>query len=250
MMMETLSKEFLDSCRRDNGKILRGENMTRIETFVDAAFAFSFTMLVISIDVIPQNPQQLLELSRDIPAFLFSASIIGAIWLAHSNWSRAFGLQDKLTVTLSLGLVMLVLIFVYPIKLMVQATVLFMSQGALGVNIFDTGGWDNGEVTSLFVYFGLGLIALSLIIISFYMNTLRYRDEIRLRNYEIFYCKRAIYTWLILAATALFSCLVALNSSGENVALAGYVYSSLWFTISLMRFLYARKNPNSDPSAD
>jgi uncharacterized membrane protein len=35
---------------------MRGENMTRIETFVDAAFAFAFTMLVISIDEIPRSP--------------------------------------------------------------------------------------------------------------------------------------------------------------------------------------------------
>ena len=47
--MQQLSGEFLDSCRRDDGRILRGENMTRIETFVAAAFAFAFTMLVILI---------------------------------------------------------------------------------------------------------------------------------------------------------------------------------------------------------
>ena len=92
--------------------------MTRIETFVDAAFAFAFTMLVISIDEIPQSPVELFELSKDIPAFLLSAMVLGLIWFSHSNWSRIFGLQDKLTVNLSLALVMLVLVFVYPIKLM------------------------------------------------------------------------------------------------------------------------------------
>jgi uncharacterized membrane protein len=53
--MQKLSDEFLDSCRREDGRILRGENMTRIETFVDAAFAFVFAMLVISIDEIPKR---------------------------------------------------------------------------------------------------------------------------------------------------------------------------------------------------
>jgi uncharacterized membrane protein len=248
--METLSKEFLDSCRKDGGKTLRGESMTRIETFVDAAFAFSFTMLVISIDVIPQNPQELLELSRDIPAFLFSATIIGAIWLAHSNWSRVFGLQDKLTVALSLALVMLVLIFVYPIKLMVQATVIYLSEGSLGTDIFASGGWENNEVASLFVYFGLGLFALSLLIISFYQNTLRYRQQLRLSNYEIFYCKRATYTWLTLSAISVVSCLIAMNSDAGSVARAGTLYSMLFFTIPLVRYIHARYDPHSEPPAE
>ena len=73
--MDKLSQEFLDSCRRDGGLIMRGENMTRIETFVDAAFAFAFTMLVISIDEIPRSPPELVAAARDIPAFIFSATI-------------------------------------------------------------------------------------------------------------------------------------------------------------------------------
>jgi hypothetical protein len=49
--MQQLSGEFLDSCRRDDERILRGENMTRIETFVAAVFtfAFTFTMVVINL---------------------------------------------------------------------------------------------------------------------------------------------------------------------------------------------------------
>jgi len=102
--MEPLSQEFIASCRREGGRIIRGDSMTRIETFVDAAFAFAFTMLVISIDQIPTSPPELFELSKDIPAFVFSALTIGAVWLAHANWSRTFGLQDPITIQLSLGL--------------------------------------------------------------------------------------------------------------------------------------------------
>ena len=53
--------------------------MTRIETFVYAAFAFVFTMLVISIDEIPKTLSELLDLSQDILAFLISAAIIRLI---------------------------------------------------------------------------------------------------------------------------------------------------------------------------
>ena len=200
--MQELSQEFLDSCRRSHGRILRGENMTRIETFVDAAFAFAFTMLVISIDEIPRNPEELLQASRDIPAFVLSATLIGSIWLAHSNWSRTFGLQDSITIYLSLALVMLVLIFVYPIKLMIQATVSYLSDGMLGIDLFSPGGWSDAGLASLFVYFGLGLIALSLILISLHMNTLRFSKVLRLLDDEIFYCRRIAITWFVVALTA------------------------------------------------
>ena len=153
--MEPLSEQFLSACRRYRGRIMRGDTMTRIETFVDAAFAFAFTMLVISIDEIPQSPPELLELSRDIPAFVLSATLIGSIWLAHSTWSRTFGLQDNWTIALSLGLVMLVLIFVYPIKLMVQATVIYLSQGRLGTDLFLAPGWEDNSVADSCKQFGV-----------------------------------------------------------------------------------------------
>ncbi len=87
-VMEPLSREFIDGCRREEGRIIRGDNMTRIETFVDAAFAFALTKLVISIGEILKSPPERFELSRAIPAFVFSALSIGAVWLAHAKWSR------------------------------------------------------------------------------------------------------------------------------------------------------------------
>lgn len=208
--------------------------MTRIETFVDAAFAFAFTMLVISIDAIPQSPEELLIAARDIPAFLLSATIIGSIWLAHSTWSRTFGLQDSRTIYLSLALVMLVLIFVYPIKLMVQSTVSFLSGERLGADIFNNGGWSATAVSDLFVFFGIGLIALSFIIICLYHNALRHSDNLVLTSYEKVYCKSTLLTWAIVAFTAFCSLSFALYAgSGSLVPLSGFIYFSLWVTIPL-----------------
>lgn len=241
--MDRLTDEFIARCRVDNGKILRGENMSRIETFVDAAFAFAFTMLVISIDKIPTNPTELLELSLDIPAFLISALVIGSIWVAHASWSRNFGLQDSATLYLSLGLVMLVLVFVYPIKLMAQATVLYTSGGALGTDIFSLGGWFDNQVATLFVYFGLGLIALSTILIALHCNALRQRAPLRLTAFEELACTQACVRWVIVSATAGASCLVALVFVDDPtlVVTAGNLYFTLFFSLPLAsRFLERR----------
>ncbi|MFT4888673.1 MAG: hypothetical protein ACJAY7_001322 [Pseudohongiellaceae bacterium] len=241
--MDILSQNFLSSCRRDGGRILRGENMSRIETFVDAAFAFSFTMLVISIDQIPRSPQELLLLSKDIPAFIISAAIIGSIWLAHTKWSRTFGLQDEVTVFLSLSLVVLVLIFVYPIKLLVQASVLYLSDSVLGVEIFGIAGWENNSVVSLFVYFSLGLIALSVIIVSLYVNALRFRRELVLSDFEVHFCKHACVSLAVVSGTAVASMLIALFSDVENTANSGLVYTSLFITVPFAQYVHLRLSP-------
>ncbi len=231
--MERLSQTFLDACRRDHGRTLRGENMTRIETFVDAAFAFSFTMLVISIDEMPRSAVELLELSQDIPAFILSTVIIGSIWLAHSIWSRTFGLQDQLTVYLSLALVMLVMIFIYPIKLMSQLVVRYLSQGQLGTPLEPM---ETNDIANLIAYFGIGLLALSLIIISLYQNALRHRHQLVLSDYEIYFCKRTSLAWALVLATALVSVVVAFTT--ELLVFAGLVHFSLIFTVPLLLYLH------------
>jgi hypothetical protein len=44
--MQTLSDDFIKQCPDEKGFRMRGEAMTRIEVFVDAAFAFAVTMIV------------------------------------------------------------------------------------------------------------------------------------------------------------------------------------------------------------
>ena len=51
---------------------LRGLEVTRLDTFIDAAFAFVLTILVISFDEIPSNYDELMTAVKRIPAFGFS----------------------------------------------------------------------------------------------------------------------------------------------------------------------------------
>ena len=200
-------------------------------------------MLVISIDQIPTSPPELFELSKDIPAFVFSALNIGAVWLAHANWSRTFGLQDPITIQLSLGLVILMLVFVYPIKLVAQATVIFITSTLLGFSLFDTGlfeneGWADNTISGLFVFVALGLMALGSIIIAFYQNSLRFAEELHMTDYERTYCHLTTVAWAVVICTALLSLLIALLASPGKVPRAGFIYSTQVMTIPLAQTLY------------
>jgi hypothetical protein len=67
----------LDSLPRLDGFRLRGMQMTRLETFIDAAFAFAISMLVIAAQQIPDNIQTLLSAFKNVPTFVCSIAVLG-----------------------------------------------------------------------------------------------------------------------------------------------------------------------------
>ena len=84
----------LDSLPRLRGFRLRGMEMTRLETFIDAAFAFAISMLVIAAQQIPDNIQTLLAAFKNVPTFVCSIAVLGIFWRGHWLWSRRYGLED------------------------------------------------------------------------------------------------------------------------------------------------------------
>ncbi len=65
----------LDALPRLKGFRLRGMEMTRLETFIDAAFAFAISMLVIAAQQIPDNIQTLLAAFKNVPTFVCSIAV-------------------------------------------------------------------------------------------------------------------------------------------------------------------------------
>src|SRR5258708_22960218 len=74
----------LDSLPRLRGFRLRGMEMTRLETFIDAAFAFAISMLVIAAQQLLDNIQTLLAAFKNGPTFVCSIAVLGIFWPAQS----------------------------------------------------------------------------------------------------------------------------------------------------------------------
>jgi uncharacterized integral membrane protein len=135
------------------------------------------------------------------------------------------------------------LVFVYPIKLMAQATVIFITSRLLGFSLFDTGlfeneGWADNTISGLFVFVALGLMALGSIIIAFYQNSLRFAKELLMTDSERTHCHLTTIAWGVVICTALLSLLIALLASPSNVPRAGFIYFTLAATIPLAQYLY------------
>lgn len=78
--MQHLTPQDLVTLPIDRGFRLRGLEMTRIEVFVDAAFAFAVTLLVISFDSIPSIFEEMVLALKGTPAFVVSAAQLIWIW--------------------------------------------------------------------------------------------------------------------------------------------------------------------------
>ena len=241
--MRPLSQEFVNSCRKEDGFIMRGENMTRIETFVDAAFAFAITMLIISVDNIPKSVSALLTSSLDIPAFLASAANIGFIWYWHSIFSRRFGLQDGRTTLLSFSLVMLVLIFIYPLKLVFMGLFTWLSAGYLSSGLEPI---NASQLANLFVYFGIGFLCLSLISWLMNRNAIKLADQLCLTAYERYMLETESIHWIVVGIIALISIVLAKILNGMWITSAGFIY----FGLSFVGFVLQKIRANNLPSPD
>src|ERR1041384_5102807 len=106
----------LDALPRLNGFRLRGVAMTRLETFIDAAFAFAITMLVIASQQIPDDIETLLAAFKNVPAFIASIIVLGIFWRGHWLWSRRYGLEDGVSIIISWAMIVTMLIYIYPLK--------------------------------------------------------------------------------------------------------------------------------------
>ncbi len=195
---------------------------------MDAAFAFALTLLLIAGDHIPSSVHALVEALKGLPACALSFLLILKFWSGHVRWTKRYGLDDALTNRLSLLLVFLVLIFVYPMRMVFEALCNSLSRGFLPAT-FSVGITD---IPVLFIVFGLAFGSLSLVMWSLYLHAWRQRDALGLSEAERIQTRFDGFNWLLFAAVATISIVSALliparPQSGGWMGFPGFLYFSL-----------------------
>lgn len=209
------------------GVRMRGQETTRLDTFVDAAFAFSVTLLVVAFGQMPDSFAELDDALRRLPAFLAGFAIIATYWRAHVRYSRRFGLEDGWSLLLALTLVAATLFYVYPLRMVMSA----------GMHYF-TGGWAPSEFAvrsftefrTIFVIYGIGFATLSGIIALLNLHALRKSAVLQLDAAERMVVRGEVEAQSLLAGCALLSIAIALlipARLGWPQALPGLTYALL-----------------------
>ena len=223
---------------RSRGVRLRGLEMTRLETFADAAFAFSITLLVISIDSIPSSYDELVEALKRAPAFLLCFAQIMIFWAGHRRWSRWYGLEDSVATVITLGLVFLVLVFVYPLKIIFSGLLAWLTDDWLP---FDFKVRSVAELTGGFAIYGVAFATLAGTMVLLYWHALARREALQLDALEVLRTKGEIAAWSVVALTGLVSAMTAMLAPPRIAVYSGFLYFVLTFAPYLASLPYARQ---------
>jgi uncharacterized membrane protein len=156
----------------------RGEEVTRLEGFSDAVFAFAVTLLVVSLEV-PKTFPEFMEVLRGFLPFSVCFYLLATVWWQHMIYFRRYGLQDGPTVTLNCMLLFFVLFYVYPMKF-------------LFVKVFEQTRMEEAQVRMMFLVFGAGFGAISVIFGLLQWHAWRRRDALGLDLIERLKTKQAL----------------------------------------------------------
>jgi uncharacterized membrane protein len=199
---------------------VRGEQVSRVEGFSDAAFAFAVTLLVVSLEV-PKDYEGLLDIMRGVPSFAVCFALLAWLWSIHYTFFRRFGLEEPVTIALNCAFLFVIMLYVYPLKF-----VFTMFLGMItGLKPKSTGTCTPDQVEGLFIFYGAGFMAVFIIMALMNLRAYSLRDQLELSRAEQLLTRLEVKRCLWLASIGLLCIVVAIILPGGAAGLAGMVFS-------------------------
>lgn len=214
----------------------RGGEITRLEGFTDAVFAFAVTLLVVSLEV-PKDFHELVETMRGFAAFGVCFALLTNIWTHHYRFFRRYGLQTPLANCLNCVLLFFVLFYVYPLKF------LFNLAFRKGARI------DASDARTLFSIYGCGYAAVFLVFALLYLHAWRKRVELALTPLECIKTRRSLIDHVAMSMIGLTSALLAWVLPLGRVGLAGYFYFAIAVYFTFAGFVFGKRERQLATSA-
>ena len=205
----------------EDGFHWRGREVTRLEGFSDAVFAFAVTLLVVSLEV-PKTYAELIEAMSGLKVFGVCFALLAIVWYEHFRFFRRYGLESPWAVVLNCLLLFCVLFYVYPLK--------FLFNAAINRTPF-----TGHEVRTIFTVFNLGFITVFAVLSLLYAYAWRLRDRLALNPRERVRTLRSLYGHLFTVLMGLVATAWALLLPDRLVGFTGMLYSvffALYYPLS------------------
>ncbi len=198
----------------------RGGEITRLEGFTDAVFAFAVTLLVVSLEV-PHTYAQLITAMKGFVAFGICFALLVPIWYHHYVYSRRYGLQTRYTIVLNSILIFVVLFYVYPLKFLFTLVVDAFSRGRLGSA---AGMISDADAPSLMVIYSLGYMAVFVVFSLLYFYAYKKRSQLQLNEYETMLTRHSAVNHLVIGSVGLVVVAAAVFLPLKYSGLSGFLY--------------------------
>ena len=199
----------------------RGNEISRVEGFTDAVFAFAVTLLVVALEV-PHSFEGLLDVVRGFPAFVICFAMLMTFWNAHFRYHRRYGMEDVFTRVMTMAILVLVLFFVYPLKFLFT----MVTVGMFGLDLTDAPhvtGREQSQV--LYLIYGLGFAGVWGLYALLYAHALRKRQELQLDELEVLQTREDLYANLIYVVVCFGSIALAFTVTDQSIP--GFFYMVL-----------------------
>ena len=213
MFRKALDKDKLE--KKDKFK-WRSHEITRIEAFTDAVFAFAVTLLVVSLEV-PNNFEELVHKMKGFLAFAVGFTLLMQIWYGQFVFFRRYGLQDMKCIILNLILIFVVLFYVYPLKFLFNL-ILTPSDVSSAIHI------TQSQSSDLMIIYGIGFMAIYIVFVFLYHHAFTKSAEMGLTKKEIFDTRSKMYANEVMVSIGLLSILTAALLPLGLAGLSGFVY--------------------------
>ena len=198
----------------------RGAEVTRLEGFTDAVFAFAVTLLVVSLEV-PKTIPELFAAMHGFLAFGVCFALLANVWHEHYRFFRRYALESPWVVFLNCALLFFVLFYVYPLKFIFTA-------------LFDRSEIEPADVRALFTIWSLGYAAVFSVFSLLYLHAWRIRAQLQLTPLEALRTRVSLSDQLAMVFIALLSTLLARTLPDRNLSIAVNIYAAvpIYFTIA------------------
>jgi low temperature requirement protein LtrA len=198
--------------------IARRHEVSRLEAFSDAVFAFALALLVVSIEA-PTSYAELVDRMVGGASFACCFALLIWIWYEHNSFFRRFGLQDGVTIVLNALLLFVVLLYVYPLKFMFDSWF-----ARFAPRLKPPEPMQLWELANAATIYAVGFIAIFVLFALFYRRALSRREELALSELDVFDARTNVGHHLISAGVGVLSLVIASFGPLELAPIAPTAY--------------------------
>ncbi len=214
------------------------EAARRLDQFVDAAFAFAVTLLVVAGADGVSSPSALWAAMGRIPASLGAFVLIAMFWMAYRDFGRIAPRRDAWSGLNGLAIVFVVLVYVFPLRMLVESGFVWISGGRLpGETIIHT----LGDLRMLFRVYGLGFVVLAGMFVTLYAHAARSPEKLGVNAEDAAVAAGVAQIWIIVAGGGLLSALLTFAPIHAAPWLPGVAYWAIPLGIGVRSLILSRR---------